>query len=317
VKACPVVLRDGEGFPELLVFRHPEAGIQLVKGGVEPGETVEAAAVRELAEESGLLGVSGPVIGEAEIEGVNWAFVRCSVPGRLPETWTHRTMDGGGLDFVFPWFPVDRVPGADWWPNQRQALAALRSLLLPGRPGSVLGARRVLVAGVTGSGKTRLAARLAQVSGLPFVEADQLTWEPGWVQVEDDEQRRRIGEVCAGESWILDHAYGKWQDLPLARAELVVGLDYPRWVSLGRLLRRTVGRAVDGKPVCNGNRESWRLALSRESIVAWHFRSFARKRRSLRAWERDPAMPRVLRLTSPRQAEELLAGRTGYTGQRP
>jgi hypothetical protein len=39
---------------------------------------------------------------------------------------------------------------------------------------------------------------------------DELTWEPGWVEVLDDEQRRRMASICAGEQWILDAAYGKW-----------------------------------------------------------------------------------------------------------
>ena len=36
------------------MFRHPLAGIQLVKGTVEPSESPEDAARRELFEESGL-----------------------------------------------------------------------------------------------------------------------------------------------------------------------------------------------------------------------------------------------------------------------
>ena len=50
----------------------------------------------------------------------------------------------------------------------------------------------------------------------------------------------RRGEICAGEEWILDHAYGKWREIPLARAELIVALDYPRWLSLSRLIGRTL-----------------------------------------------------------------------------
>ena len=43
-----------DGVHELLVFRHPDAGLQLPAGSVEPGETLEAAALREVAEETGL-----------------------------------------------------------------------------------------------------------------------------------------------------------------------------------------------------------------------------------------------------------------------
>jgi 8-oxo-dGTP pyrophosphatase MutT (NUDIX family) len=42
---------------ELLLFRHPSAGIQLPAGTVETGEAPEAAALREAGEESGLRGL--------------------------------------------------------------------------------------------------------------------------------------------------------------------------------------------------------------------------------------------------------------------
>ena len=166
------------------------------------------------------------------------------------------------------------------------------------------GARRILLHGVTGSGKTTLAARLGALTGIAWTEADSVTWQPGWVQHPEAEQRRRIAELCAQESWILDSAYGSWSDVVLSRAELVVGLDYPRWLSLGRLLRRTISRTVRRTEVCNGNVESWTRSLSRDSIVRWHFHSFRRKRERLLAWEADPAMPPVLRLRSPAALEE-------------
>lgn len=52
-KACAVVLRD-RGVLEILAFEHPLAGLQLVKGSVEPGESSGAAAVRELMEEAAI-----------------------------------------------------------------------------------------------------------------------------------------------------------------------------------------------------------------------------------------------------------------------
>jgi adenylate kinase family enzyme len=166
---------------------------------------------------------------------------------------------------------------------------------------------RILVYGVTGSGKTVLAERISARTGIPWHSVDDLTWEPGWVPVPDHEQRRRIEAICAGDRWVLDTAYAKWLEVPLARVELIVALDFPRWLSLFRLLRRTAARALDGRPVCNGNRESFRLSFSRDSIILWHFRSFTRKRRRIRSWEADPHAPDVVRLTSPRQAETWLA----------
>lgn len=177
---------------------------------------------------------------------------------------------------------------------------------------------RILVYGVTGSGKTTLAARLAAATGLPWYAIDDLTWEPGWVAVPGEEQRRRVKAICAGERWILDTAYATWLDIPLARVQLIVALDFPRWLSLSRLLRRSAARALDGREICNGNRETWRGLVSRDSIIAWHFRSFGRKRTRMRTWEADADGPEVVRLTSPDEVERWLdAVGKGATAPQP
>lgn len=141
---------------------------------------------------------------------------------------------------------------------------------------------RVLVYGVTGSGKTTLARRLGEALGVPWFEADQLTWLPNWKEVTLEDQQTAITAVCARDRWVLDTAYGKWRHIPLARATLIVALDYPRWVSLGRLIRRTARRVHSGEPCCNGNRETLRTALGHNGIIFWHFKSFRSKQRRIR-----------------------------------
>lgn len=166
----------------------------------------------------------------------------------------------------------------------------------------------MLVYGVTGSGKSTLARQVAERLRLTCVEVDELTWEPGWVPVPDDVQRRRITEICAGDGWVLDHAYGKWLDVPLARADLVVGLDLPRLVSLGRLTRRTLTRMIRRTPVCNGNVESFReIFLKSDSILVWHFTSFSRTRARIRRWAADPSFPPLVVLRSRADVEKWLA----------
>jgi adenylate kinase family enzyme len=172
--------------------------------------------------------------------------------------------------------------------------------------------RRILVYGVTGSGKSTLARRLSERLGLPYHAVDDLTWEAGWAPVPQEVQRERLTTICAGERWVIDAAYGIWLDVPLARADLIVGLDLPRWRSFGRLLRRTAGHVLRGTPTCNGNRETFRQSfLSRDSILWWHVRSFHRKQRRMRAWEADPALPAVVLLRTPAEVEHWVAGLPG------
>ena len=119
-------------------------------------------------------------------------------------------------------------------------------------------------------------------------------------------QRERLGGGLRGRSLGAQLAYGHWRDVALERADLIVGLDYPRWVSLGRLTRRTVVRLVLRTRICNGNVETLRGLFSPGGIIGWHFKSFGRKHDRMRAWHADPAMPETLLLRSPADAERWL-----------
>jgi adenylate kinase family enzyme len=171
-------------------------------------------------------------------------------------------------------------------------------------------ARRILVYGVTGSGKSTLARTLGQLTGIPVTSVDDITWSPGWVPMPRDEQIAHFDTLIQGDRWLLDAAYGAWRDRVLERADLVVALDYPRAVSLGRLLRRTAARIIDRKEICNGNHESLRSVFTRNSILAWHFHSFAPYRTRMRAWAAAPTGPPVIRLRRPAHARAFVETET-------
>ena len=161
---------------------------------------------------------------------------------------------------------------------------------------------------MTGSGKSSAARAYAQATGLPeFSADDDIGWLPGWQQRTVEEQRDLAAAIAAQDRWVLDSAYGVWRDVVLPRAELVVGLDYPRWLSLARLVRRTLRRAVTREPVCNGNQETLARLFIQDSIIRWHFRSFTRKRQVMRGIDSDPAMPPAVLFRHPRQLDAWLA----------
>ena len=53
-KVTAFIVRERDGVRELLVFKHPTAGVQIPAGTVEKGEDIETAVKRETYEETGL-----------------------------------------------------------------------------------------------------------------------------------------------------------------------------------------------------------------------------------------------------------------------
>ncbi|MEU7041209.1 NUDIX domain-containing protein [Streptomyces varsoviensis] len=120
--------------PELLVFDHigaPDAGTQVPAGGVAPGETPEAAALREVAEETGLL--TATVLRRIAVEAKphpdtgqprRTTFLHLqAAPDTAPrDAWVHQVSGGGGdhgLAFACRFVPLPLVApladGQDAW----------------------------------------------------------------------------------------------------------------------------------------------------------------------------------------------------------
>jgi adenylate kinase family enzyme len=110
--------------------------------------------------------------------------------------------------------------------------------------------QRVLIDGMTGSGKSTFALALAARTGLPVIHLDVHYWKPGWVRPSDDEWRERQQTLVAGEAWIIDGNYNETLPIRLERAETVVFLDTPWWLCASRAfirgLRKPGGEMPEG-----------------------------------------------------------------------
>jgi adenylate kinase family enzyme len=106
---------------------------------------------------------------------------------------------------------------------------------------------RVAVIGSGGAGKSTLARRLGDLTGLPVYHLDCLMWKPGWVMRDNDEEDVILSEVAQRPRWIIDGNYGRTMPLRFASADTIIFLDLSRWVCTWRV----VMRAMDGMAQCN------------------------------------------------------------------
>jgi adenylate kinase family enzyme len=170
--------------------------------------------------------------------------------------------------------------------------------------------RRIAVIGTACSGKTTLAAHLAQRLSVRHIELDALNWQPNWTQTPTDEFRARVADALRTDAWVIDGNYSKSRDIVWTRADTIIWLDYPLPVILARLVKRTLRRVFTREELWNGNRETLRgTLLSRDSLLAWALKTYRRRRRETPIWLARPEYQHLtlIHLTSPQAANRWLA----------
>ena len=138
--------------------------------------------------------------------------------------------------------------------------------------------RRVLVIGSGGAGKSTLALRVGEITGLPVIHLDRLYWGPGWAVPDREAWLRRLKDAMSADDWILDGNYSATLEIRLAASDTVLFLDFPPHVCIWRAVKRYLryrGKArPDMAPGCDE-----RLTLG---FLHWIWTFRARQRDRLR-----------------------------------
>jgi adenylate kinase family enzyme len=176
--------------------------------------------------------------------------------------------------------------------------------------------KRVVVVGATGCGKSTMAERLAKKLDLEYIELDALYWKPGWVGSSDEEFRKKVEKATQAPGWALAGNYGIVRDIVWPRAEAVVWLDYPFFLILGRLLRRTWVRWRTKELLWGTNTEPLWVHFklwSKDSLINWLFQTYWRRKRTYPQFFARPEHShlKVLRFKTPGRADEWFGKLTG------
>jgi ADP-ribose pyrophosphatase YjhB (NUDIX family) len=220
-KVTALITRLGANGPELCVFDHPKAGVQVPAGTLLPDEDVYAGALRVAFEETGLDDLQlrselAVVPGSPSGGGVRHV-VHFVAEGAAPDEWYVTTPDGGGLCWRCHW--LDIADAATLNADQQPWLEAARYELLQAKHPP---ARRRLL--VDPDAQTDLTI--------------EMFWAPPW------------SGTRALASW-LDPAHGPPDDL-IQRAEAVAFTEGGELVAVADGDTRLAWWSLPG-----GRREPW------------------------------------------------------------
>ncbi len=87
--------------------------------------------------------------------------------------------------------------------------------------------KRVVIIGRGASGKSTLAARLGEITGLPVIELDKVFWRPGLVATSRDQWVVVQEGLVAEEGWIIDGDLGPYDvvEVRLRAADTILFLE--------------------------------------------------------------------------------------------
>lgn len=183
-------------------------------------------------------------------------------------------------------------------------------------PGSNSGMRRVLIAGLGGSGKTTLARQLAPALSLKLHVLDDLYYGPELQMSRTFPSE--IERIAAGDAWLFDsqgppadsEAPPEIRDLLWSRADTLVWLDYPRRVVVSRAVRRSLRRIITREELWHGHRESplWWLRPDHPIRRSWRLTAVRRAELTCRTQQPQWSHLTVVRLTDPGETASWLAG---------
>ena len=109
-------------------------------------------------------------------------------------------------------------------------------------------ARRILVLGSPGAGKTFLSAFLAKHLGLDLIRLDDHFWKPGPVRLPTDQWRALVVKLASSRAWVMDGTYEASLDLRIPAADAIVFIRRNRWLCLWRVVSRRLRNPWQPQP---------------------------------------------------------------------
>ena len=163
--------------------------------------------------------------------------------------------------------------------------------------------KRVLIIGSGGAGKSTLARRLGEKTGIDVVHLDKIFWNPGWVPTGKDEWREVVRQALEKDSWIIDGNFGGTLEMRIQACDTIIFLDMPRHVCIYRILKRWVMYSKDTRPdMAEGCEERFDFEFF---MWVWNYPTRSKPEKEL-VLTRYADEKKIIRLRSNREIEQFL-----------
>src|SRR5206468_6698695 len=105
--------------------------------------------------------------------------------------------------------------------------------------------KRVVILGRGASGKSTLARRLSELTGLPVIELDKVFWREGLLATPRDEWVSVQEKLVANHGWIMEGDLGPYDavEVRLRAADTIIFLDFSLIRCAWRAILRSRERA--------------------------------------------------------------------------
>ena len=85
---------------------------------------------------------------------------------------------------------------------------------------------KILIIGISGTGKTRIARKISAVLKIPVTHYDTLSWGQNGKEVKRRIVEKKINEVLKKRKWIIEGYINPSAKKKLEKADIVIYLDY-------------------------------------------------------------------------------------------
>ena len=118
--------------------------------------------------------------------------------------------------------------------------------------------KRIVVVGVSASGKSTFSRKLAEKTGLPLILMDAIMWKSGWNYIGDEETTKQLDELSNKPEWIIEGYITKAaRTFIFDRADTIIYLEYASIVASWRYIKRWWKHRKQARPELEGSPEKF------------------------------------------------------------